>query len=45
MIHISSSLTYFFDADKNIEPEMLIKYDGNEMKKYITNIIDQYMKF
>ncbi len=45
MIHISRSLTYFFDADKNIEPEMLIKYDWNEMKKYITNIIDQYMKF
>ena len=45
MIHISKSLTYFFDADKNPDPEMLIGYDWNEIKKYITTTIDQYMKF
>ena len=45
IVHISKSLTYFFDADQNPDPEMLIKYHWKEIKKYITSIIDQYMKF
>lgn len=45
IIHISKSLTYFWDADENPDPEMLIKYNWKEIKKHITRIIDQYMKF
>jgi len=45
IVHISKSLTYFLDADKNPDPEMLVTYNWNEIKKYITRIIDQYMKF
>ena len=45
IVHISKSLTYFLDAYKNPDPEMLVTYNWNEIKKYITRIIDQYMKF
>ena len=45
IIHISKSLTYFWDADENPDPKMLIKYNWKEIKEYITRIIDKYMKF
>ena len=45
IIHISKSLTYFFDTDQNPDPEMLIEYNWEEIKKFITSTVDRYMKF
>ena len=43
-MHILKSLIYFGDAEENQNPEMLAKYDWKEIKKYITEIVDRYMK-
>lgn len=44
MIHILKSLTYFFNADENPEPEMLIKDSWGEIKKSINKEIFSYLE-
>lgn len=44
-VHIMRSLTYFYDADTNSEPEYIEKINWNEVKNYIIKVVDKYMKF
>jgi hypothetical protein len=42
--HIVKSLTYFEDADKEINPDMLIKVSWEQVKKAITKEVEAYLK-
>ena len=42
--HIVKSLTYFDDADKEINPEMLIKVSWQTVKKAIEKKVEAYLK-
>jgi hypothetical protein len=42
--HVVKSLTYFDDADKEPNPEMLIKVSWTTVKKTIENKVESYLK-
>lgn len=42
--HIVKSLTYFDDADKELNPEMLINVSWQTVKKTIERKVEQYLK-
>ena len=44
MLHILKSLIYFFDADLDPEPIYINPINWVEIKKFIKNIIDEYIK-
>ena len=44
MLHILKSLSYFYDADANIEPEYIVPINWEEVKKFIKNKVDEYIK-
>lgn len=44
MLHILKSLTYFFDADLDLEPVYINPISWSEVKKYIQNIVSDYLK-
>lgn len=41
--HILRSLVYFSDADKEPEPEMLLKFDWENAKKFISEKVSSYI--
>lgn len=43
-LHILKSLSYFYDADTNPEPVYIHPISWIEVKKVITNIVDEYIK-
>ena len=43
-LHIIKSLNYFFNADNDPDPKMLIKDNWNEVKKIIEKRVDEYIK-
>ena len=43
-LHILKSLSYFYDADKNLEPVYIHPISWNEVKKVIRHTIDAYLK-
>lgn len=43
-LHIVKSLSYFYDAEKNLEPIYVHPTSWNEVKKVIQNIVDEYIK-
>lgn len=42
-IHILKSLNYFFNADENPDPEILIKDNWKNIKKHINKVIIDYL--
>jgi len=44
MLHILKSLVYFFDADLDPEPVYVNIISWSEVKKFIENIVDEYLK-
>ncbi len=44
MLHILKSLIYFFDADLDPEPVYINPLNWIEVKKFIKNIVDEYLK-
>ena len=43
-LHILKSLSYFYDADTNPEPAYIHPISWIEVKKFIKNIVDDYIK-
>lgn len=43
-LHMLKSLSYFYDADMNPEPEYIHKISWSEVKKSIKNVVDNYIK-
>ena len=43
-LHILKSLSYFYDADTNAEPVYINPINWTEVKKFIENVVDQYLK-
>lgn len=43
-LHILKSLSYFYDADKNLEPVYVHPISWNEVKKFIQKAVDEYIK-
>jgi len=43
-LHILKSLSYFYDADTNPEPIYINPIDWEKVKKFIKNIVDEYIK-
>jgi len=44
MLHILKSLSYFYDADVNIEPKYIIPINWEEVKKFIKNVVEEYIR-
>lgn len=44
IFHILKSLVYFFDADLDLEPVYIYPISWDEVKKFIKNIVDEYLK-
>lgn len=44
MLHILKSMVYFFDADLDPEPVYINSINWIEVKKFIKNIVDEYLK-
>lgn len=44
VFHILKSLTYFDDAEKELNPEMLIKVNWQTVKKIVTQKVEAYLK-
>jgi len=43
-LHILKSLSYFYDADTNPEPVYIHPISWNEIKKFIKNVVNEYLK-
>ncbi|MEK7105056.1 MAG: nucleotidyl transferase AbiEii/AbiGii toxin family protein [Patescibacteria group bacterium] len=43
-LHILKSLSYFYDADTNPEPVYIHPISWTEVKKFIKNVVDDYIK-
>ncbi|MFA5791963.1 MAG: nucleotidyl transferase AbiEii/AbiGii toxin family protein [Candidatus Paceibacterota bacterium] len=43
-LHILKSLSYFYDADTNPEPMYISPINWDEVKKFIKNVVDEYIK-
>jgi len=44
-LHILKSLSYFYDADTNLEPVYIHPISWTEVKKFIRKVVDEYIKF
>lgn len=44
-LHILKSLSYFYDADKDLEPVYIQPILWTEVKKFIKSVVKEYIKF